>query len=296
MRSKVHLRITMFGPHSHTRRVPEVVSLLILVAAMVLTCGLLFAEPEEAPAGQTTSPQELVRGAVLSELQANRTDQSNWRYRDQSDAPNRSQTFDAIETPQGELRRLIAVNSHPLSQADERKESERIKRFVNSPEEQAKAKRDGEHDDAQAERFLKMLPEAFTWSVVSQTPEETTLRYEPNPAFNPPTMESRVLAAMQGEMVIARSGDRIKSLRGKLGHDVKFGYGLLGKLNQGGTFDVERREVVPGHWEIVENHVHIGGHALLFKSISQNADEIKTGWKPSEDKTLAEAQRSLEVQ
>ncbi|WP_263380537.1 hypothetical protein [Granulicella paludicola] len=263
---------------------------------MALTCGLLFAEPSEAPVVESTSAQELVRGAVFSELRANNTDKSNWRYRDQSNSPSKAETFDAIETPQGELRRLIAINSHELTPAEDRKEKERIREYVDSPDEQAKAQRDGQHDDAQAERFLKMLPDAFTWSVATQTPEETTLRYEPNPAFKPPTMESRVLAAMEGEMVIARDGDRIKSLRGKLSHEVKIGYGLLGRLDQGGTFDVERRPVAPGHWQIVENHVHIGGRALLFKNISQNADEIKTGWKPSTDKTLAEAQRSLGVQ
>ncbi len=281
---------------SNTRRVPEVLSLLVVVAAMALTCGLLFAEAEEAPVGQGASAQELVRGAVLSELKANKTDKSDWRYRDQNNAPNKAETFDAVTTPQGELRRLIALNSHELTPEENRREMERIRKYVNSPDEQAKAKRNEEHDDQQAEAFLKMLPDAFTWSVVTQTPEETTLHYVPNPAFKPPTIESRVLAAMEGDMVIARDGDRIKSLRGKLSHEVKIGYGLLGKLDQGGAFDVERRPVAPGHWQIVENHVHIGGHALLFKNISQNADEIKTGWRPSSDKTLAEAQRSLGIQ
>jgi hypothetical protein len=140
-----------------------------------------------------------------------------------------------------------------------------------------------------------MLPDAFTWTFVTQTPETTTLHYVPNSAFHPPTMESRVLSAMEGDMVIARDGDRIRSLRGKLSHEVKIGYGLLGKLDQGGSFDIERRQVAPGHWDITENHVHIGGHALLFKNISQNADEVKTGWKPSPEKTLAEAEKSLGV-
>jgi hypothetical protein len=104
-----------------------------------------------------------------------------------------------------------------------------------------------------------------------------------------------VLAAMEGDMVVAKDGDRIKTLHGKLTHDVKFGGGLLGKMDQGGTFSVERRAVAPGHWEITENHVHINGHALLFKTISQNADEVKTGWAPSAAKDLKQAAGELGV-
>jgi hypothetical protein len=250
--------------------------------------------PSPAAAGPAPA-KEIVRGAVLSELQASKADKSLWRYKDESDAPGKTETFNQIETPQGELRRLIALNGRPLTPEEDRKEMERISRFVTDSSAQAKARKDGEHDDAQAERFLRMLPDAFTWSVVKQGGEETTLHYVPNPAFKPPTIEARVLAAMEGEMVVAKDGDRIKTLRGKLTHDVKIGGGLLGKMDQGGTFNVERRAVEPGHWEITENHVHINGHALLFKTISQNADEVKTMWAPSTAKDLGDGARQLGV-
>jgi hypothetical protein len=248
--------------------------------------------PSPAPAAPAPA-QEIVRGAVLSELQASKGDKSLWRYKDQSDAPGKAETFNQVETPQGEIRRLIAQNGHPLSPEEDSKELARMNHYVTDTSAQAKARKDGEHDDQQAERFLRMLPDAFTWTVVKQGGEETTLHYVPNPSFKPPTLEARVLAAMEGEMVVAKDGDRIKTLRGKLTHDVKFGGGLLGKMDQGGTFSVERRAVAPGHWEVTENHVHINGHALLFKTISQNADEVKMGWAPSTAKDLADGARQL---
>jgi hypothetical protein len=50
-------------------------------------------------------------------------------------------------------------------------------------------------------------------------------------------------------------------------------------MDAGGTFNVERRELAPGIWQITESHVHIGGHALLFKSIGEQDDEVKSGFK-----------------
>jgi hypothetical protein len=106
-------------------------------------------------------------------------------------------------------------------------------------------------------------------------------------------MQSRVMGIMAGEMVVVRKGNRIRTLRGVLSADVRIGFGILGKLNQGGSFDVERREVAPGFWEITESHVHIGGHALLFKTIGTQEDETKTEWKPSTARTLEEAEEYL---
>jgi hypothetical protein len=78
---------------------------------------------------------------------------------------------------------------------------------------------------------------------------------------------------------VNKAQNRIQTIKGRLTSDVKFGWGLLGKMNAGGTFDVERRELAPGIWQITESHVHIGGHALLFKSIGEQDDEVKSDFK-----------------
>jgi len=87
---------------------------------------------------------------------------------------------------------------------------------------------------------------------------------------------------------------RIVSLKGKLIHDVHFGGGILGNLRAGGSFDVERREIGKGAWQITETHVHIEGRALLFKSISEQEDDVKSKFKPlPDDMTLQQAEAGL---
>jgi hypothetical protein len=136
-----------------------------------------------------------------------------------------------------------------------------------------------------------MLPEGFIWTVEKQTDEETVLRFKPNPGFSPPTREARVFSAMAGEMVVNKAQMRIQSLKGKMLRDVTFGWwGVLGRLDAGGTFDVERRETGKGLWQITETHVHIHGHALLFKTISEEEDDVKSDFKQlPENTTLEEA-------
>ncbi len=247
---------------------------------------------------QASQPEalEAVRAAVHAEMAANRTDLSIWTYRDHDVVPENDGTYLTIETRQGTLRRMVELNGQPLSPSAAEAETRRIDNYVHDPYAQAKARKNSAHDDAQAAEMLKMLPDAFIWSKASETPEFITLSFRPKSDFSPPDMQSRVMGAMSGEMMIARNGNRIRTLRGTLSYSVLIGFGLLAKMYKGGTFDVERRQVGEGHWQITETHVHIGGHALLFRTIGQQEDDVKTDWKPSTDDTLQQAAHTLDTQ
>jgi hypothetical protein len=265
--------------------------------AVVFFATLLLAPGALPLAAQTSQPNALqaVRAVVAAEMQASHTDHSIWTYRDQDDTPDKKATYIAIETHQGTLRRMIKLNGHPLSPSQTKAETARINKYVHDPGAQAKARKNSAHDDAQAAEMLKMLPDAFIWSTKSETADQITLHFQPNPNFNSPDMQSRVMGGMSGEMVSARDGNRIRSLHGRLTHNISILFGLIAKLYAGGTFDVERRLVGDGRWQITQTHVHIGGHALLFKSIGEQEDEVKTDWKPSHDDTLEEAKHTLDA-
>ena len=264
-------------------------------SALVALLFLLPAVGAHTASAQASDPaaEAAVRAAVSSELRAAELDHSAWDYRDHDVQPGKDAISHVIETPKGDLKRLLELNGHPLTGAAEQAEIQRLHDFVDSPDKQARQKADGAHDGAQAKELLSMLPTAFLWTIAGQDAEEIVLRYKPNPAFHPPDMQSRVMGTMAGEIVVARDGDRIKTLRGTLTSDVRIGFGLLGKIDEGGTFDVERREIVPGHWQITATHVHIGGKALMFKTIGQQEDETKDDFKPSTAPNLQVAEEQI---
>jgi hypothetical protein len=259
------------------------------IAVFLFSANLLATPPE---ASDPSAVAEL-RQAVSAELQANQTDKSIWVYRESNSTPEKHAVYKAIETPQGTLRRLIELDGHPLSPQATAVETRRIQNYVNDPSAQAKARHAAAHDGAQAEELLKMLPNAFIWTRGGDNGDLLTLNFRPNPDFDPPDMQSRVLGIMAGQLIISRDSHRIRTLRGKLTDDVRIGWGILGKLDRGGTFDVERRMVGDGYWQITETHVHIGGHALLFHTIGQQEDDVKTEWKPSTAQTLQQAEQQL---
>jgi hypothetical protein len=219
--------------------------------------------------------KEIVRKAMQAELAADLNDHTRWRYRDAKKDGTDTVSI-VVETDHGSVKRLIRRNGQPLTDAEVKIEDERLQRFIRDPEKLAKQKRDGVQDGKNAEELLRMLPDAFNWKVQSEDAEKITLHFEPNPSFSPPDMQGRVLGQMAGELVVDKGQNRIVTISGKLMDDVTIGWGLLGRLHEGGTFRVERRQVAPELWQITETHVHIEGKALFFKNIGEQQDEVQT--------------------
>lgn len=240
--------------------------------------GLLGAWFGAAVAGAPAQDAKaVVQQAVNAELTANRDDHTHWKY---TQREANGDVFTVVETKYGSVKRHVMERGKPAPAATLAADDAYNNRFIHDSGLQAKQRRDGLHDDKSATELLNQMPQAFVWKIEGETAEGTSLSYTPNPDFEPPSMESRVMSAMGGTMVVSKAGHRIRTFKGRLGDDVTMGFGLLARIKAGSTFDVERREVAPGLWQITETHVHIGGHALFFKTIGQQEDEINIDFSP----------------
>jgi hypothetical protein len=263
---------------------------LVCITALLLTGVLPSRAHDTQP--DTRSAMDILKKAMQTELDADKNDHSRWRFRDdQRDGTNTVSIV--VQTGHGSVKRVISRNGVPLTEAEAKVEDARVQNFIHDSALQAKQRKDGAQDDKNATELLKMLPDAFVWNVKSQNAEKITLHFQPNPNFSPPDMQARVLGAMEGEIVVNRAQSRIETLRGHLMQDVMIGWGILGRLRQGGTFQVERREIAPGLWQIVETHVHIDGKVLFFKSIGQQEDEVQSDFSPIPDGTTMERAAEL---
>ena len=235
--------------------------------------------------------RRIVQQAVRAELAADAADHSLWLYYEVDQKPAGGVVQWAAETHMGELDRVLQMGGRRLSPADQRK---RMNALIHNSAAQARQRASGQHDDKQTTAMLNLLPNAFLWTITSEHDGNTYLHFRPDPNFHPPTWESRVFAAMEGDMAVNDAQHRIVSLRGRLITEVKFAWGLFGELEPGGTFDVERRELAPRIWQITQTHVHIQGHALIFKSISEQEDDVKSRFvELPQDITLQEAEEKL---
>jgi len=253
----------------------------LFAAAVLCLCA--------AASAQTV--QEQVQQAVTTELREDAQDHTHWLFYEVDLTPGNNVEQWVAQTTEGTLTCVMNKNGQKLTKDQQRAAMDA---FIGNAAARAKQRKSSQHDDEQAAQMLKMLPQAFVWTKESTKGDETVYSFRPNPSFTPPSWQARVFAAMAGEMTVNNPQQRIVSLKGTLIHDVKFFFGIFGNLQSGGSFNVERRELAPRIWQITQAHIHIKGHALLFKSISEQEDDVKWKFKRlPNDITLAQAEKLL---
>lgn len=242
-----------------------------------------------------TNPNDLVRRVIANELKAEQQDHSHWSLRLKTQKPNgHSEADEVVETSDGDLKRPILINGRPLTSEQKEKANERIQQLVRNPDELRKARAEEDEDNSRSQQLLKMLPDAFNYIYGRRLGGVVELKFDPNPKFHPPTHEAEVFHAMQGSLWVDSKQNRLEELSGHLIREVKFGGGILGHLNQGGTFDVKQANVAPGYWELTRLKVQMKGKALFFKTIGVQQNETRNDFKQVPDNlTAAQAAEML---
>lgn len=270
---------------------------LLVVGALAAATSCLYGQQGAGSAlAKGQDARQFVARAVQNELTEDANDHSRWLYFEVDEKPVHPVKQWVADTGDGSLKRVVQIDGRVVSPQEQQ---QRMDAFIQDAGARAKQRKSGEHDDEEAARMLRMLPNAFLWTRIGEQGENTLLHFKPDPKFNPPDMETKVFAAMEGDMAVNTKQMRIASLNGRLTHDVVFLGGLLGRMNGGGTFDVERRET--GHngvWQITESHIHVNGHVLLFKTISEQEDDVKTEFRqlPAQINLQQAKQDLLQVQ
>ncbi|MGB7134755.1 MAG: hypothetical protein WBD46_05680 [Acidobacteriaceae bacterium] len=247
------------------------------------------------PLARAQSPADIVRQVVQNELDADANDHTSWMYKDAYQSPDKNIVKIVAETHQGNLSEVVEDHGHPPSAQEHQADLNKIHQMLTDPSYRARLKQNEQHDGQQARDLLKLLPNAFVWKIDSRENGDVTLSFHPDPNFSPPSMSAKVLSAMSGIIVVDEQGMRLKLIDGHLDQPVTFAWGLLGKIDAGGRFKVVRSEVAPGEWQITQTHVHISGHALFFKNIGDQEDEVTSDYhRVPNDTTLEKAAEMLQ--
>jgi hypothetical protein len=301
---------------------------LLLLIPLLLTLVVLWVNPESPvnpvfaqtssgkdAAAPSLTGQALVDRALANELNAaqnanfdanNDTNQNAshpMRYQLRKTSPRLTTTKEIMETRDGEVARLIAINDQPLSAADEANEEARLNALLGDPAKQRRRKQAEEEDAGRAINVLRALPSAFLYEDAGPgegpTGKVERFTFRPNPGFSPLYLETEVLPAMTGEIWIDPVQLRVARLEAHLQRDVDFGWGILGRLNKGGRIVIEQADVGPGmgqdtghdmspekgqekgidQWRTVRFQMQMSGR-VVFKNRVFDTTEVQSNYAP----------------
>ena len=185
-----------------------------------------------------------------------------------------------METAEGPVSRIELSNGHPLDAQERQLEQKRLQLLLNSPTEQARHRQDYDDNENRVGRIVALLPDAYLYEYAGEENGCYRLRFHPNPDYPAHSIETRILHAMSGDLWVSAKYKRMVRFDGRLNQDLSFGFGILGRLYQGGWFSLQRAQVSSTDWKTERFEFHMKGRAILFKIITQEFSEVRSGFSP----------------
>jgi hypothetical protein len=254
-----------------------VIGLILLALAAE---GGSFAQMEQPAA---IDPTALVRRATQNRLDADQNHRP-LRFLLRKTDERHDTTKDIIETKDGDVARLVAIHGSPLSVQANQAELDRLNTLAISPEVQEHRHKREQKDADRVNRLMRLLPDAFLYRFEDMAPcgagECYRLSFSPNPHFVPPDEEANIFRGMAGEVWIDQAQERLTRLDAHLISDVDFGWGVLGRLDKGGTILLEQADIGGHDWEVTGMKVNLTGKALMVKSLSFQITEETSHFSP----------------
>lgn len=248
--------------------------------ALLVFVGQSIGAPVFAlPAKLQLDAGRLARKVFENEVQAQINDQSLWSYRQLKEEQGKKKVFAVCETNDGEIDRLLEVNGQELNPKQRQAEDQRIQKMLDDPDQMRQQQKKSEEDGKQERELLRMFPEAFRFQYAGMQGNLIKLTFSPNPDFRPSNRAAQVFHHMEGSLLVDGEQKRLAEIEGRLTSPVKFGWGLLGHLDEGGTFLVDQQDMGSGHWQLTTLDVEMDGKALFFKTIAVREKELNTDFQ-----------------
>src|SRR3984957_9895528 len=257
---------------------------VLRIGKSAVLLSLLFVFSSVSPSAQVRpplSPTQIVHQMVEAETAARQKRQHFLYRREERSVRTKGHLWDelVVETPEGRMHRLVAVDGKPLSRSEQAVEDKRITYLVNHPADFRREAQGRKDDEARMADLLRELPKLFLLQTAGSDGDCTRITFAPNPQFQEASFQDRVVHAMSGVLLIHNADKRLCGIDAHLDHGVEFGFGLLGKVSDQSHFSVARQEVCPGQWKTTKVHVHVDGSILLMKSVSRDEDSSHFGFK-----------------
>lgn len=257
--------------------------IIVLLFLGLSTSSLASAQTSNSRPDAPVDADRLAGDVFRNELSAQNNDRSLWCYRELKEEHGDKRLFEACQTKDGEISRLLEVNGEPLNPKQCEAEGQRIQKLLTRPDQMRKEQEKQQEDARQAQNLMRMVPNAFRFQYEGTQGGLIKLKFAPNPSFHPSGRMAQVFHHMEGSLLVDGEQERLAEINGQLTSEVKFVGGLLGHLDEGGTFFVKQQDMGSGHWELTTMDVQMNGRALFFKTIAVREKETYTDFRQVPD-------------
>lgn len=256
-----------------------------------LSALLLF--PVPALRGQDPDPLDIVRRSVEQD-RLNFERANDYSYVQHTElrqfgrggrvVKTESRTFDVLVIDGEPYEKLIAKNGRPLSDAEARKEAEKLDRELSrrrsqDPGQRARRLSEREKRRREGREFAREIPEAFTFRLAGQDTLEGRpvwiIDAEPKPGYKGKAKHANLLSKFRGRLWIDQQDYQWVRAEVETIAPVRFGW-ILAKLDPGARMTFEQRRVHGEVWLPSHAWMRLGARLALVRRLDA---EVEVSWR-----------------
>jgi hypothetical protein len=237
-------------------------------------------------------PLEIVRRSVERDW-TDYTSVKNYTYRERVDlrryatdgklASSRTETHEILILAERPYERLIARNDRPLSEAETRKEQEKLDREGAKREQESAARRAQYEKERAADRqFIREIPDAFTFGLegvenVSDQPA-WVIEAEPKPGYRAINSGAKIFSKLRAKIWIEQATFHWVRVEAQAIDALWFAFALL-RVAPGGTLHFEQTRVNDEIWLPSSIVVRADARLALVKKVRAELDIRYSGYQ-----------------
>ncbi len=201
------------------------------------------------------------------------TERLNWSWG--------SETRSVIETAEGRADRIVLFREEPLEPDQQQKQIRRLEKLLRDHDAVKDELQDQRSEAQRRIRMMKVFPQALIFEYAGSENGLLRFTFHPNPEFSPKDRETQMYRGMEGTLLLEPAQERIVRIEGRLVKDVSFGWGILGRLNKGGIYEIAQTQVAPGVWRITKLNIDVKGRAFLVNGFRLFREESSSHFRPT---------------
>jgi hypothetical protein len=244
---------------------------------VALLAGTALAQKTKHPA--TADDLALIERAADHELIELETP-TPFQYQERLEWSWGTETRLVIETSEGRADRIVLFNDEPLSPDHQARQQHRLEKLLSDRDAVKSDLKEQKAETQHRIRMVKAFPKAFFFDFAGR--EKGLLRFDfrPDPEFSPKDRETQMYRGMEGTVWIEPEQERIVQIQGKLVKDVTFGWGIFGRLNKGGIYEIAQTQLSPSTWRITALNVDVKGRTFLVDTFRFLRKETSSRFQP----------------
>lgn len=185
---------------------------------------------------------------------------------------------------------IITRDGKPLTDAEKRRQEESMRRKIAAEKDHntRPASILGRDND----ELIQQFPEALEYRLIGEEMRNGrktwVLACQPRVGYKPPSMRARFFEKVRGKVWVDQTEKDLVRVDAEVFDTISVGFGLLGRVEKGTRFVLNRARVSEGHYFTESSKVNFTAKVLIFKTL---INEISTQYSNFQLKTRVESTR-----